>query len=47
MVAGIEITLLRTAKGCGYLLLNPVVVDVFLTLIAEKGHNVFNTVLLL
>ena len=35
------------AKGCGYLLLKPVVVDVLLALITEESNDVFNTVLLL
>ena len=47
MVQGIEKPFLERAKGCGYLLLNPVVVDVLLTLVAEESNDVFNTVLLL
>ena len=47
MVQGIEKPFLERAKGCGYLLLNPVVVDVLLALVTEEGNNVFNTVLLL
>ena len=47
MVQGIEKPFLERVKGCGYLLLNPVVVDVLLALITEESNDVFNTVLLL
>jgi hypothetical protein len=47
MVQGIENPFLERVKGCGYLLLNPVVVDVLLALVTEEGNDVFNTVLLL
>ena len=47
MVQGIEKPVLERVKGCGYLLLKPVVVDVLLALVTEEGNDVFNTVLLL
>ena len=40
-------SLLLEVKGCGYLLFDPIVVDVLFSLITEESNNVFNTVLLL